>query len=211
MDIPINAEVYCADGLCGYSIYIILNPVTERVTHLVVKEKQFPHTERMVPVDLVMETTPNRIQLRCTERELTEMDPFIETEFIQTEMPEYESAPYPYQIWPYVTSETIPLEHERIPAGELAVHRGTQVEATDGHVGRVDEFLVDPTNEHITHLVLREGHLWGQKDVTIPISQIERIEEETVYLKLDKHSLEALPTIPVHRGWLLRHIMKGEE
>jgi hypothetical protein len=36
--------------------------------------------------------------------------------------------------------------------------------------------------------------------VTIPVSQIERITEDTVYLKLDKKSIEALPVIPVRRG-----------
>jgi hypothetical protein len=35
--------------------------------------------------------------------------------------------------------------------------------------------------------------------VTIPVSQIERIEENTVYLKLDKHSIEVLPAVPVSR------------
>jgi sporulation protein YlmC with PRC-barrel domain len=68
-------------------------------------------------------------------------------------------------------------------------------------VGKVDEFLVDLSDGHITHLVLREGHLWGQKDVTIPVSEIQRIEEDTVYLKLDKHSIEKLPGIPVKRRY----------
>jgi sporulation protein YlmC with PRC-barrel domain len=63
-------------------------------------------------------------------------------------------------------------------------------------VGRVDEFLVDPENEHITHLVMREGHLWEQKEVTIPVSAIARVEEDAVYLKLDKASIEALPAVP---------------
>jgi len=52
---------------------------------------------------------------------------------------------------------------------------------------------------HITHLVLREGHLWGEKDVTIPVSQIDHIEEGTVHLKLSKPDIEALPAIPVRR------------
>ena len=56
----------------------------------------------------------------------------------------------------------------------------------NAQTGCVDEFPVDPANGHITHLVLREGHLWGQEDVTIPISEIARIEEGTVYLKLNK-------------------------
>jgi sporulation protein YlmC with PRC-barrel domain len=199
MDIPVNAEVYAADGPCGRSTYIILNPMTRRVTHLVVKEKRFPHAEYLVPIDYVIEATPQLIRLRCTGHELKELEAFIETEFVSSNFPEY--AGDPYMTWPYVIpeAEAVPVEHERIPPGELAIRRGAQVEASDGHVGQVDEFLVDPKNGHITHLVLREGHLWGQKDVTIPVSQIDRIEEDTVYLKLDKHSVEMLPTIPVRR------------
>ena len=104
---------------------------------------------------------------------------------------------------PYVIKEdvamSVPVEYERIPPGELAVHRGAHVEATDGHVGKVDEFLVDPTSGHITHLILRKGHLWGQTDVAIPISEIERTMEDIVYLKLDKHDIAALPAISVRR------------
>ncbi|MGO8991417.1 MAG: hypothetical protein ACLQGU_10495 [bacterium] len=52
---------------------------------------------------------------------------------------------------------------------------------------------------HNTHLVLREGHLCGKKDVTIPVSQIDHIEEDTVYLKLRKVDIQASPAIPVRR------------
>jgi len=199
MDIPINVNVYCSDGHCGVSTHVVLNPTTEQVTHLVVKEKRFLHTERLVSIDLVLETTPHRIQLRCTKHELAEMESFLETEFVKTEIPEYGGDPY--MVWSYTLPriEMVPIEHERIPSGELAVHRGARVEATDGHAGRVDEFLVNPVDEHITHLVLREGHLWGQKDVTIPVSEIDHIEEDAVYLKLNKHDIEALPTMPMRR------------
>jgi sporulation protein YlmC with PRC-barrel domain len=199
MDIPINAEVYCADGLCGRSTYAVLNPITKRITHLVVKGYNFPHTEFLVPVELVIESTPREIHLDCTRAELTRMDPFIETEFVRSEIPQFTMGPC--MMRPYYVPETqiFTLEHEQIPPGELAVHRGAEVKATDGHVGRVDGFLVDPKSEHITHLVLREGHLWGRKDVTIPVSQIDHIEEDTVYLELDKASIEALPSIPIRQ------------
>jgi hypothetical protein len=39
MDIRINAEVYCADGECGKSTYVIINPVKEKITHLVVNNR----------------------------------------------------------------------------------------------------------------------------------------------------------------------------
>ena len=64
----------------------------------------------------------------------------------------------------------VPVEDQQIPPGELAVSRGTRVNATDGYVGHVDELVVDRENGHITHLVMREGHLWGQKDCDHPSS-----------------------------------------
>jgi sporulation protein YlmC with PRC-barrel domain len=201
MDIPVKAEVLCADGPCGSSTYVIINPTTLKVTHLVVKEKGFPSIERLVPLDQVAETQPHEIRLRCSRHELAAMAPFIETEFLPGAGTYIPYGADEYMLWPYVVPEgmVVPLEHQRIPPNELAVHRGAKVKASDGHVGVVDEFLVDPMNGHITHLVLREGHLWGKKDVTIPVSQIDRIEENTVHLKLDKHNIEALPAIPVRR------------
>jgi len=199
MDMPVNAEVRCADGVCGQSVCVIVNPVTRQITHLVVAEENFLHTQRLVPVDLVIDSTPHLIHLRCVKADLAAQKPFVETEYIQGDMAYSIYVANQYTMWPYVIPETLPIEHIHIPPGELAVRRGAQVQATDGRVGQVDEFLVNPVNGYITHLVLREGHLWGQKDVTIPVSQIERIEENTVYLKLDRHSIEALPTVPASR------------
>lgn len=201
MDILIDADVTCTDGATGRSTYVILNPVTRRVTHVVVKEGIFPWLERLVPVEMVAETSPDEIRLNCTGEELHGLDSFIETEFVPGQDP-YESYDLgQYHLWPYVFPEEEPMlvEHERVPPGELAVRRGNHVRATDGDVGRVDEFLVDRETEHITHLVLREGHLWGQKDVLIPVSGIGQIDEDRVYLTLSKAEVAGLPTIPLQR------------
>jgi sporulation protein YlmC with PRC-barrel domain len=201
VDIPVGAEVRCADGPCGRSAYVIVNPTTQQVTHLVVKGPELAPTQRLVPIELIVESTPQLILLRCTRDKLAAMESFIEYEYVPGVEPFFTYAADEYLMWPYVIPETTlaPMEHERIPPGELAVRRGARVEATDGPVGQVDEFLVDPPSGHITHLILRKGHLWGQKDVTIPVSQIARIEANIVHLKLDKHSIEALPAIPVRR------------
>jgi sporulation protein YlmC with PRC-barrel domain len=109
-----------------------------------------------------------------------------------------------------VSNESVPgteylvsLDHvrESSPTDELEIRRSARVEAVDGHVGRVDEFLINPSNDQITHLVMREGHLWGKKDVTIPVSQIDHYEDNTVYLKLTKEDIEKLPSIPVQHSW----------
>jgi sporulation protein YlmC with PRC-barrel domain len=106
--------------------------------------------------------------------------------------------------YPYVTPERTvyePVDNLQIPEGELAVRRGTRVEATDGFVGKVDEFVINPKNGRITHLVMREGHLWGKKEVIIPLSALGDTRDDTVFLKLDKAQIEALPIFPVHRQW----------
>jgi sporulation protein YlmC with PRC-barrel domain len=211
MEIPLNAQVECTDGVCGRSVYVLINPVIEQVTHLVVKEDASPNTEYVVPVDIVTETTADMIQLSCSKAELEKMDPFIKTTVIENREPNrdfgYMGGIYGMgsnYFMPYVTSGSIIYDSEeiqQIPPGELAVRRGTRVEATDGYVGKVDELVVNPANGQITHLVMREGHLWGQKDVTIPLSAMGDTHEDTVFLKLDKHQIESLPTFQLNRPW----------
>jgi sporulation protein YlmC with PRC-barrel domain len=199
MDIPVDVEVTCCDRNCGRSTYIVLNPVTKEITHLVVKQREFPHTQRLVPVSLMAESTPRVIRLRCDAPDLEDMDEFFDTQFIRLKRTHIVDGAY--LMWPYAytTDDYVPQDHERIPIDELAIRRGAHVEARDGQVGRVDEFIVDRQSEHITHLVMREGHLWGQRDVTIPVSYIKRIEDDAVYLNIDKASVAELPVVPIIR------------
>ena len=210
MEIPLQAQVECTDGVCGRSIYVLINPVIDQVTHLVVREDS-SNTEYIVPVEVISETIADTIRLRCSKSELEKMDPFIKTTFIEEKVSS-RSIGYGGQMYgtgssyyiPYVYPDMtvqVPVEHQQIPPGELAVRRGTRVEATDGYIGHVDEFVVNPENGHITHLVMRERHLWGQKDVIIPLSAMGDTRQDTVFLKLDKHQIESLPTFPVHRRW----------
>ena len=174
MDIPLNARVSCSDGPCGKSNCLVLMPTTEEITHVVVSDGSFPGKEYLVPIARIMGSTPETIQLNCTLEELSKMPVFNQVEFIPSD---FNGLHGNYSMmWPYSipAADYIMLEHDQIPADELAIRRGSSVEATDGHVGRVDEFLINPIDNTITHLVLREGHFWGQKNITIPLSQIER-------------------------------------
>jgi uncharacterized membrane protein len=73
-------------------------------------------------------------------------------------------------------------------------------------VGVVSELGAADVGADASHFVLQEGHLWGKKVVTLPLSAIDRVEGDTVYLKLDKEAIEKLPTIPLKRAFV-----KGEE
>ncbi len=214
MEISLNAKVECTNGESWYPVgrcvSVLFNPLDEKVTHMVVKADKAPHTQYKVPVELAAETSSEEIRLACSRADLEKMAPFIKTTYIEKSVPAsmiggagmYGMGGFYYA--PYVMLDVIvkvPEEHQQIPAGELAIRRGTHVEATDGEVGKVDEFVVNPKNGHITHLVMREGHLWGQKEVVIPVSALGETREDTVHLKLDKLQVETLPTLPIHRRW----------
>jgi sporulation protein YlmC with PRC-barrel domain len=211
VEIPLNVDVRCSDGLCGRSTCIILNPVTEEVTHFVVKASGLLGDEYLVPIDAIFESTSDDIRLRWSRDDFAKAEPFIKSVFIGKDESTFlaESMSASTFMWPYAVAGGDPYQPsmlaalyeqvEQVPAGELAVRRGTEVEATDGRVGKVDEFLIDPLTSHITHLVLRKGHLWGERDITIPVSHIDRVAPEAVYLKLDKEAVNALHGITVHR------------
>ena len=78
-----------------------------------------------------------------------------------------DTSPYPDQLDPNVS-----LFYDRVPKGEVEVRRASVVISADGHsLGEVDGFVID-ADEHITHFVLERGHLWGRKEVTIPIGAV---------------------------------------
>lgn len=99
MDLPLNAKVYCVDGLCGQSKELVLDRKTEEVTHLVVKGNHLPHAELLVPVELVAETTPRLIRLRCTKDKLAELEPFLKDEMRSSKKRSRSICPIQIRIW----------------------------------------------------------------------------------------------------------------
>jgi hypothetical protein len=213
MDLAMHAEVYCTDGLFGHTTGLIVYPAAKRVSHVIVEERSFARTEYLVPLGLIARGTTAALHLRQTRREVADMKPFVESVYLLAGQ-EYWSPVTGEPMGPFGAMPGALLApeglYEEIPAGESTIHRYARVEARDGHVGRVDEVQADPAHGAITALVLREGHLWGQKDVTIPIAAIARITDDTIHLTLGKREIAALPATPVHRSRHGAHTGDGE-
>ncbi len=200
MDIPLKAKVYCTDGECGESTRVIVESDTKQVTHVVVKEKQSPNAERIIPLDWVVDTDSDSIHVSGTSEELKKMDEFVERRFTAVSVPALSPGSGMYmpldRSVPTMTDvDLVHSDEERLRAGQVTLERGAKVEATDGRVGIVDEFVVDPNDKTVSHLVMQKGHLWGKREVSIPMSDIDRVEKDVVYLKLSKYEIEALPDL----------------
>jgi len=199
-----GAKVDATDGAAGEVDALILDPISNVVTHLVVVRHHLD-PRRLVPVDAVVAATPERVTLDLDRAAVDACERFDEPAFVSSdETWAYGTVvldPGMYFLEPFATPvDGWPLaDHERVPRGELAYRRGSDVLTSDGTaLGRLDEFLVDPADGHVTHLVVREGRVL-RHDVVVPMSHAELRGDSTVVLDLTVAEVGDLPRIGVAR------------
>jgi len=210
-EFTLGAGASCSDGSCGEVVRTILNPATRTVTHLVIERRHHPASGRLVPVELV-ETGAGEIRLRCSLAEFDTLEPAEEIDLV-------EGIDYgggygaPEAVTGYgdvggsmgvgasasgmgigmgLGHQTPTVTSDNVPEGESEVVRHEHVHATDGEIGRLRGFAVDPADHRVTHVLLREGHLWGRKEVAIPVSAVTSLDDG-IWLNLTKKQVEELP------------------
>ena len=195
----IGADASCSDGVCGEVNRVVVDPVARAVTHVVVEPKGRQGLGRLVPVDLVDAST-GEIRLRCTIAEFEKLDAAEETQFLPGTLHYLGYGPDQMLLWPYygigAGNVSEPVTYDTVPLGEVAVRRGEQVHATDGDIGRVQGLVINPHDRHVTHVLLQEGHLWGRKQVAIPIGAVAGVDDG-IRLKITKQQVQDLPPVEV--------------
>jgi hypothetical protein len=159
----IGADASCTDGACGQVSRIIVNPVTRQVTYLAVGPKHRPGPGRLVPVDLVDATT-GQIRLRCTLAEFQALQPAQEAESVPDLDPTGHShAPKQVNWFVWMHAARGPGEApqqvtvDSVPSGEVGIHRGLIVSATDGEIGQARGLAVEPDGHLVSHVLLQGG------------------------------------------------------
>jgi sporulation protein YlmC with PRC-barrel domain len=204
----IGAGASCTDGACGEVSRVVVDPVARAVTHVVVEPAGRQGLGRLVPLDLV-DATGGEVRIRCTLAEFENLGAAEETQFVPGTRGYAAYGPEQVLAWPYSSlagiapmdgeivsgvSETI--TYDTVPLGEIAVRRGDRVHATDGAIGHVEGLVIDPRNHHVTHVLLQEGHLWGRKEVAIPISAVTGADDG-IGLSLAKNQVRDLPSVDI--------------
>jgi hypothetical protein len=184
---------------------VIVDPVAEAITHLVMEPGHRLGRGRLVPLSLI-DATPGKLEIRCTRAEFDELDPAEETQFYpgNTTYPGYGPGEVGY--WPNYSlgatngigggdlMRTITVD--AVPPGEVDVRRGDPVQATDGDIGRVEGLVIDGGSGHVTHVLLQQGHLWGRREVAIPISAVVSTGAG-IQLRISKQEVQDLPPVDV--------------
>ncbi|HUC21338.1 MAG TPA: hypothetical protein VMA73_01395 [Streptosporangiaceae bacterium] len=202
----IGAQANCADGGCGHLTKVIVDPVARALTHLVIRPPLGQGLDRLVPIELA-EAAPGEVHLHCTRAEFDQLDPAEETEFLPGNYGYVPYGPTEAIAWPYYGLGSAAMNaqiaaaaphvvtHDAVPLDEVEIRRGDHVHATDGSIGRVQGLVIEPANRHVTHVLLQEGHLWGRKQVAIPIRAVSAVEPEGIRLNISRSEVEDLPPV----------------
>jgi sporulation protein YlmC with PRC-barrel domain len=217
--LTIGATAACADGACGEVIRVVVDPVARTVTHLVVEPERQQGLGRLVPLALA-EVTADGVRLRCTLAEFGRLERAGETRFVPGSAAWAAYGPGQVLAWPRdgglgpgemgadgkgasAWTDSQATTCDVVPAGEVAVRRGEPVHATDGDIGQVQGLVIDRASQQVTHVLLQEGHLWGRREVAIPIGAVARVGGDGVGLRITRQEVQALPSAAVDRngGW----------
>ena len=219
MRLEIGIRVRCTDAAYGELADIVIDPLEKRVTHLVVQPEQAGGEARLVPISLAKgnDGEKREIELACTLDEAQRFESVHEQAYLRlgerpAEDPDWDIGVEDVLAMPYYAGldddvgaywgdpdPHVSMYYDRVPKGEVEVRRASAVISADGHsLGEVDGFVVD-ADEQITHFVLERGHLWGRREVTIPIGAVAKVETDEVHVALSKDDVGALPAVRVGR------------
>jgi sporulation protein YlmC with PRC-barrel domain len=214
----LGSPVRCSDDAVGELADVVIDPTTRRVTHLVVQPDRASEPARLVPIERARadDETEGTILLDGTVAEIGQLESVQEAAYLRlgefpVEDPDWQvgvqdmlAQPY-YQGLDVVGAEPLAYDdhvmwiYDRIPKGDVEIRRASAVTSSDGHhLGHVDGFVVDG-EDHIGQLVLEHGHLWGKREVVIPIGAVASVQTDSVVLKLSKDQVGALESRRVHR------------
>lgn len=190
---------------------ILIDPVTRRLTHLVVGGPRWD-AARLVPVDLVariVADTASAVSLACTRDDFADLPPVQVAHVWRAERPvaaprgDWEvGAEDPLVLPDFGTIElgdyagetqsVVGVSFDWIPGGTVELRRSSAVESDDGHlVGHMRGVLVD--GWRITHVVLERSHLFTTVTTTVPVESVALLETDRIRLSLAKDSVDALP------------------
>ena len=217
MRLDLGTQVRCTDGVYGEVADVVVDPTTQRVTHVVVRPRHRPEEARLVPIDRVQPGTgAAEVRLSATIQEIGALEALRESAYLR--LGEYpardpdwdvgieETFALPYYAGadgfegPWIAPDDhVVVRYDRVPKGDVEIERASRVTTADGEdLGHVDGFVIDDDG-HITHLVLERGHVWARKHIAVPITAVTDIATGRVVLGLARAEVDTLRAVNVHR------------
>lgn len=196
--ILLGASAECVDGRAGKVRALVLDPVANRVSMLVIDVPVgLSHQSVLAPMSKVLATTFEHVELALNRSQLLMMDPYTSVRYVQTTLhEEVLSSPSGLSTtFPSIVTEVIEdkVQDALTPPGHTVFGPGCEVFAVDGKAGTVAGVWIEDPDQTLAKLIVEHGHVWNRIRASIPMHAVAAIEGDTVKLALTKAELEATP------------------
>ncbi len=214
MRLHLESPIQLADETECKLLDVVIDSEQRVVTHLVVSLAHREHLARLVPIGDI-QTDPSEALTITHSRADFERYPYVESStFVRIDepivvedgwelgiervltLPSY-SSDFPEMGMPFDTF--VEVAYDVIPEHTVELRKESVVYLDGGdRCGHVEGFVIAGEGK-VTHVVLQRGHLWGKRDITIPVESIKRIGLDEVHLRLTQDEVDRLPHVPVVR------------
>jgi uncharacterized protein YrrD len=209
----LGAQVYCEDGKYGKLARLAIDPQSWQVTDLVVEEGILLKRSRVVPVSRVASAEPGVLHLAVTGDEMADFQVYGEEEYAalpdvwnpaaQPEMAVLTSELATQEANRFSPSPAAAAETRKLHRGladhVVVVRRDTEVNGSDGNLGRLDGVMTGSAAGQVTGVMVRSGLLDVEHHL-IPARLIERLGEETIQVAAGREELAASDPDPAPAG-----------
>ncbi len=210
----IGARVSCRNGSAiGHLKRVVADPLAGCLTHLVVGPARGQAHDRLVPIGMA-HVAASAIVLACDAAGFEDLQPAVETEFIAASLDESGYGPDETYLWPnyglsaggmgtpgfrlsaraFNGNVGHDVVSDQVPLDDVELRRGSAVVATDGPIGHLHGLIIDQADARITHLLLQHGHLWGHREVAIPLDCVMTMTGD-IHLNVSKDVVAELPDV----------------
>lgn len=213
MRLDLDCRVACSDAAFGTLADVIVDPISRRVTHLVVAPDGARTGARLVPIDRARAAADGLV-LSYSVAEVEALEPLEESAYVRVGEhiaadPDWDVGAEDMLALPLYQEldgmgtvidpdPHVLIHYHRIPKDEVEIRRSSTVLSADGHhLGTVEGFLIG--SGEMADIVLARGHLWGRREVVIPAAAVERVQNDSITLSLTKEQVGQLDARRVHR------------
>jgi len=203
MEFRIGCHIVDKNGTrLGKLTHVVVDPATKEVAEIVLGESGILGRDALVPVGAVTTAEHDQIQLELTKDQIGNLKDFVLSHFVE---PVGDSGSAAWGTGSLIAQGVGPVgaasgmeglaytpiveSEEQIPEGDVDLRPGTEVWASDGKIGHVDDVLVDEETKRVRGFLVKEGHIFHH-DVEVSLKQVANIGTDRITLSLSKEDLE---------------------
>lgn len=202
MELKHNARIFAADAReIGHLERVVVDPMTQELTHLVVRQGLWLGELKLVPISAVDEALEDQITLDLETDAVRALPPFEQEREVRVDgIPRSDLAP---GLGGLLDGYGAPTVHRlitrtelNIPEGTVAVKEGARIITADGRQeGALECIAIEPSTRQITHLQITKGLLHRERRL-IPSAWVVILGEDQIHLSVDHKTLAAVGPQP---------------